>query len=169
MNPIDPFKVLFLCTGNSSRSIMAEYLLRHRGKGAFETFSAGAHPKGVVNPYTLRVLQEVYQIDASGARSKSVDEYMDNPFDFVITVCDHAKETCPIWPARTVVAHWSSPDPALFQGSDQDTFDYFAKVALQIKRRVDLLCNLPLVTLDHDRRERASKDIGEQGKLTGQK
>jgi arsenate reductase len=71
--------------------------------------------------------------------------------------------------ARTVVAHWSSPDPALFQGNDHDTFDYFAKVALQIKRRIDLLCNLPIATLDHDRRERASKDIGEQGKLAEQK
>jgi len=169
MNSIDPFKVLFLCTGNSSRSIMAEYLLRQRGKGAFETYSAGAHPKGAVNPYTLRVLQEVYQIDASSARSKSVDKFLGKPFDFVITVCDNARETCPIWPARTVVAHWSSPDPALFLGNDHDTFDYFTKVALQIKRRIDLLCNLPLVTLDHDRRERESKDIGEQGKLTDQK
>lgn len=169
MNPVEPLEALFLCTGNSSRSIMAEYLLRERGKGGFETFSAGAHPKGVVNPYTLRVLKEVYQIDASGARSKSVDEYLGRPFDFVITVCDNARETCPIWPARTVVAHWSSPDPALFQGNDHDTFDYFLKVALQIKRRVDLLCALPLIALDHDRRKRASMDIGEQGKLAEQR
>jgi arsenate reductase len=169
LNTIEPLKVLFLCTGNSSRSIMGEYLLRERGNGAFETYSAGAHPKGVVNPYTLRVLKDVYQIDASGARSKSVDEYLGKPFAFVITVCDNARETCPIWPARTVIAHWSSPDPALFQGNDHDTFDYFSKVTLQIKRRVDLLCALPLATLDHDRRERASKDIGEQGELTEQK
>lgn len=169
MNPIDPFRVLFLCTGNSGRSILAEYLLRARGKGAFETFSAGAHPKGVVSPYTIRVLTEFYQIDASGARSKPIDEFLGKPFDFVITVCDHAKETCPIWPARTVVAHWSSPDPADFVGSEEETLDFYRKVAVQICRRVDLLCNLPLTALDHDRRQRASQDIGQQGKLTEQK
>jgi protein-tyrosine-phosphatase len=169
MNPKKPLRVLFLCTGNSARSVLGEFLLRHRGEGAFETHSAGSHPSGAVNPYTLRVLRECYRIDASGARSKSVEEFIGQPFDFVITVCDNARQTCPIWPARTVIAHWSMPDPALFQGSDQETFDFFAKVALQIKRRVDLLCALPLSTLNHDRRERASKDIGEQGRLTEQK
>ena len=146
---------------------MGESLLRERGKEAFETFSAGAHPKGLLSPYTLRVLKECYQIDASGARSKSMDEYLGKPFDFLITVCDHAKESCPICPAGTVVAHWSSPDPGQFQGSEQETFNFFMKVALQIKRRIDLLCALPLETLDRDRRERASKGIGEPGEASG--
>jgi arsenate reductase len=169
MSTFDPFKVLFLCTGNSGRSILAEFLLRDRGKGAFDTYSAGAHPKGAVSPYTLRVLSEYYNIDASGARSKPIDEFLGKPFDFVITVCDHAKETCPVWPTRTVVAHWSSPDPANFVGSEHDTLDFYRKVAVQIRRRVDLLCNLPLAALDHDRRERASQDIGRQGALAGQR
>lgn len=162
MSTIDPFKVLFLCTGNSARSIFGEFLLRKKGKGAFETYSAGADPKGVVNPYTLRVLRECYQIDPTSARSKSVDEYKGQHFDFVITVCDHARESCPIWSARTVVAHWSSPDPAVFKGSDQETFDFFRAVASQIQRRVDLLCSLPIDGLDSDRRKRAARAIEEE-------
>lgn len=163
---IAPFKVLFLCTGNSSRSIFAEYLLRKRGKGAFETFSAGANPRDHVNPFTLRVLSECYQIDASDARPKPLTAFIGKPFDFVITVCDRAKETCPTWPEQKVRAHWSSPDPSEFKGSDQNTFDFFRKVALQIQRRVDLFCSLPLEALDHDRRVRESGAIGEQEKLT---
>src|SRR5271169_5256700 len=104
MTNIAPFKVLFLCTGNSARSVFGEFLLRQRGKGAFETYSAGADPSGEVNPYTIRVLRECYQIDATGARSKSVAGLLGKPFDFVITVCDHAREACPVWPACTVVA-----------------------------------------------------------------
>lgn len=169
MSTIAPFKVLFLCTGNSSRSIFGEFLLRRRGKGFFETHSAGANPRGAVSPYTLRVLRECYQIDAGEVRPKSVAEFLDKPFDFVITVCDHARETCPIWPAHTVVAHWSSPDPTEFKGSEQQTFDFFRIVALQIQRRVDLLCSLPLADLDHDRRERASSAIGEREKIKGRK
>ncbi len=169
MSTIAPFKVLFLCTGNSARSILAEFLLRKRGKGAFETYSAGANPRGEVNPHTLRVLREVYQIDATEARSKPIDEFIGKPFDFVITLCDQAREKCPTWPAHTVVSHWSSHDPAQFQGTEQETFDFFRKVALQIQRRIDLLCSLPLAGFDHDRRERASRAIGEKEKFPDQK
>ena len=158
MSTIAPFKVLFLCTGNSARSIFAEYLLRKSGRGAFETFSAGSNPKGLVNLYTLRVLLNDYGIDASLARSKSVDEFRSTSFDFVITVCDHAKESCPIWPQRTEVAHWSTPDPAEVVGKDEDSYKSFAQVALQLKRRIDLLCSLPLADLDRDRRLRLSKE-----------
>jgi len=164
-NTIAPFRVLFLCTGNSSRSIFGEFLLRKRGKGAFETFSAGANPRDHVNPYALRVLRECYQIDASGARPKPMTEFLGKPFDFVITLCDDARQTCPVWPGRTVRSHWSSPDPSEFNGSDQDTFDFFRKVALQIQRRIDLFCSLPLTDLDHDRRERASGAIGDRERL----
>jgi len=169
MSTIAPFKVLFLCTGNSARSILAEFLLRKRGKGAFETYSAGANPRGEVNRHTLRVLREIYQIDAREARSKPIDEFIGKPFDFVITLCDQAREKWPKWPAHTVVSHWSSHDPAQFTGTEQETFDVFRKVALQIQRRIDLFCSLPLAGFDHDRRERASRAIGEKEKLADQK
>lgn len=138
-----PRKVLVLCTGNSARSIIAEYLLRVKGRGRFETFSAGAKPTGRVNPLALWVLREHYGIDASGARSKSWDEFRGVHFDFVITVCDNARETCPIWPGQPVVAHWGSPDPAAFEGPEDRKRRLFVDVASQIARRIDLFCALP--------------------------
>src|SRR5688572_21053114 len=113
MSP-QPYKILFLCTGNTARSLLAEYLIKRTGAGKFESYSAGASPKGVVNPHTLKVLKEVYHIDASGARSKSWEEFRQVHFDFVITVCDNAKESCPIWPGQPIIAHWGSPDPSAF-------------------------------------------------------
>src|SRR5258708_5946065 len=112
-----PFKILFLCTGNSARSILGEYLIRRIAPGRFESFSAGANPSGKVNPIVLQVLKENFKIDASDARSKSWSEYKDVHFDFVITVCDNAKESCPVWPGQPIVAHWSSVDPATFTGT----------------------------------------------------
>ena len=162
---MEPLKVLFLCSGNSARSIFGECLMRHFGKGHFETYSAGSSPRGIVNPYTIRVLQEVYQIDTTGARSKPIDEVRNIPFDFVITVCDHARESCPVWPKHTVVAHWSSPDPAEFVGSEEETFRRFELVAGQIRRRVELMCALPLSELNKDRQERLSREIGDKEKL----
>ena len=159
-----PFKVLFLCTGNSARSIFGEYLIRKLDKGRFKSYSAGADPRPQVNPYALRVLQESFKIDASDARPKSWDVYEDVVFDFVITVCDHAKEMCPVWPGQPITAHWSSPDPAEFKGSDQETYRYFWTIAHQIYRRVDLLCNLPLEKLDRLRLEYATRQIGEKEK-----
>lgn len=165
---IAPFQVLFLCTGNSARSILAEFIMRKVGKGVFVTQSAGSSPRGEVHPYTLRVLREAYHINISGARSKALTEFLDQPFDYVITLCDRAKETCPTWPDRTVVAHWSSPDPAEFRGSDEATYNYFIAVSAQIQRRIELMCCLPLASLDQGRRERLTREIGEREKLPDQ-
>jgi arsenate reductase len=142
------YRVLILCTGNSARSIIGEYLLRLKGKGRFEVCSAGARPTGAVNPLALWVLKDRYDIDAGDARSKSWDEFREVRFDFVITVCDSAKEACPVWPGHPVVAHWGSPDPADFQGTEKERKWQFVKVASQIARRVELFCALPDRQLD---------------------
>ncbi len=141
--PSTPYKVLILCTGNSARSILGEYLLRAKGKGRFEVHSAGSHPTGRVNPLAVRTLREKYNLDASAARSKSWDEFKDVKFDFVITVCDNAKEACPIWPGQPMIAHWGSPDPAGAEGTEDEKFRLFVTVASQIARRVDLFCAFP--------------------------
>ena len=156
-----PCKVLILCTGNSARSVLGEYLLRAKGKGRFETYSAGSHPTGRVNPLAVRTLEEKYGIDASGARSKSWDEFKDVKFDFVITVCDNAKEACPIWPGQPVIAHWGSPDPAAAEGTEEEKFRLFVTVASQIARRVDLFCAFP----DDKLTPLAVRSVGEQFKL----
>lgn len=137
------YKVLILCTGNSARSIIGEYLLRAKGRGRFEVHSAGAAPTGRVNPLALWVLREHYGIDASDARSKSWNEFKDVKFDLVITVCDNARETCPIWPGQPIVAHWGSPDPAAALGAEEQKQRLFVQVASQIARRIDLLCAFP--------------------------
>ena len=151
------FKILFLCTGNSARSIIAEYVLRQKGKGRFEVFSAGVKPKDAPHP----ILRDNFQIDTSDARSKSVDEFQNVEFDFVITVCDNAREACPVWPGRPIVAHWSSPDPSKVEG-DQDTVkEAFWKVTQEINRRIELLVALPFDKLDALRVEAETKAIGE--------
>jgi protein-tyrosine-phosphatase len=152
--------VLFLCTGNSARSIMAEYLLRRTGKGRFETYSAGSQPTGQVHPLTLRVLREFFHIDARDARSKSWDEFRDQKFDLVITVCDHARDACPYWPGAGYRAHWGSPDPAGAEGTEDERLNVFRNVGLQIQRRVELLCNLPTDSLDHAAWRTAVTQIG---------
>ncbi len=138
-----PYKVLILCTGNSARSVLGEYLLREKGRGRFEVHSAGSHPAGRVNPLAVRTLREKYGIDASGARSKSWDEFKDVKFDFVITVCDNAKEACPVWPGQPMIAHWGSPDPAGAEGTEDEKYQFFVNVASQISRRVELFCAFP--------------------------
>ena len=138
-----PYKVLILCTGNSARSILGEYLLREKGRGRFEVYSAGSHPTGRVNPLAVRVLHEKYGLDASDARSKSWDEFKDVKFDFVITVCDNAREACPLWPGQPMIAHWGSPDPAAAEGTEEEKFRCFVTVASQIARRVELFCAFP--------------------------
>ncbi|MCE0498862.1 MAG: arsenate reductase ArsC, partial [Methylacidiphilales bacterium] len=143
-----PFKILFLCTGNSARSILGEYLIRRITPGRFESFSAGANPTGHVNPIALRVLRENFKIDASDARSKSWRDDKDVVFDFVITVCDNAKESCPIWPGQPIIAHWGSPDPAHFEGTEEETFKMTLQVAMQIHRRLELFCSLPLEKME---------------------
>ena len=158
--PTQPFKILFLCTGNSARSILGEYLIRRIAPGRFESYSAGAQPTGKINPLVLRVLREHYKIDASDARSKSWTEYKDVAFDFVITVCDHARESCPVWPGQPIIAHWGSPDPAAFEGSEEEKLQKTWQVALQIQRRLDLFCSLPLEKMDRLKLAHAVRDIG---------
>jgi protein-tyrosine-phosphatase len=165
MSPTAPYKILILCTGNSARSILGEYLLRAKGRGRFEVFSAGSHPTGRVNPLAVRVLREKYNLDASGARSKSWDEFKDVKFDCVITVCDNAKEACPVWPGQPVLAHWGSPDPAAAEGTEDQKYWAFVNVASQIARRADLFCALPDATLFDSA---AVRNVGEQFKLPGE-
>ena len=158
-----PYKVLILCTGNSARSIIGEYLLRQKGKGRFEAHSAGAKPTGAVNSLALWVLRDRYGIDAGDARSKSWDEFKGIDFDFIITVCDNAREACPVWPGHPVLAHWGSPDPADVQGTEAERKWLFVQVASQIARRIDLLCALPDAQLD----QLQIRKIGEQAPLGG--
>ncbi len=155
-----PYKFLFLCTGNSARSIIGEYLLRRLGETRFEVFSAGSFPTGKVNPLAVQVLKDVYNIDASEARSKSWEEFKAVEFDYVVTVCDHARETCPIWPGQPVVAHWSSPDPAAVEGSDAEKYRAFKDVASQIYRRLELFTSLPIDNLDRLELAKAIQEIG---------
>jgi len=155
-----PMKVMFLCTGNSARSIFAEYILRRLGGGNFEVYSAGSHPKGTVDPTTLEVLRKRFAIDASDARSKSWDELRDIRFDFVITVCDQARESCPIWPGQPILAHWGLEDPAAFVGSPEARERHFHAIALQMHRRLQIFCALPLEKLDRFRTEQLVRGIG---------
>jgi arsenate reductase len=156
----DKMRVLFLCTGNSARSIFGEYLLRRIGQGRFETYSAGTEPTGEVNPFALQVLRELYHISATEARSKSWEEFSAVRFDFVITVCDNARETCPVWPGQPIIAHWGLPDPALAVGTDAEIFQVFRKAALHLQRRIELFCALPFDKLDRLRLEKLTQDIG---------
>jgi len=155
------YKVLFLCTGNSARSIFGEYLLRRIGGSRFESFSAGSFPTGIVNPNAIEVLKNVYNTDASRARSKSWEEFKDIQFDFVITVCDNARESCPIWPGQPIVAHWGLPDPAAANGSSEEIYRIFKQVALQLQRRIELFVSLPLEKLDRLKIEKQITEIGQ--------
>lgn len=157
---IEPRRVLFLCTGNSARSIFAEYLLRRIGQGRFEVYSAGSEPTGIVNPFAIQVLADSYKIDASEARSKSWEEYEDREFDLVITVCDNARESCPIWPGQPVIAHWGVPDPALATGTQQEILRQFRQAAMHLQRRIELFCSLPFEKLDRLKLEKLTRDIG---------
>ena len=157
----EPYKFLFLCTGNSARSIIGEFLLRHLGGSRFQVFSAGSFPTGKVNPFAIQVLQDIYDIDASQARSKSWEEFEEVQFDFVVTVCDNARETCPVWPGQPVVAHWSSPDPAAVEGTDSEKYRAFKEVAAQINHRLQLFTSLPLDTMD---RRTLATELNEIGK-----
>ena len=162
-----PYKLLFLCTGNSARSIFGEYLLRRIAGNRFEVFSAGSFPTGKVNPYAVRVLKDLYHIDASEARSKSWEEFEGTEFDFVITVCDNARESCPVWPGQPIIAHWGSPDPALTKGPDEQIYLEFKRVAFQIQRRIELFTSLPFEKLGRLKLEALTKDIGQKETLDG--
>jgi arsenate reductase (thioredoxin) len=129
-----PIRVLFVCTGNSARSIMAEALLRRHGGDRFEVFSAGTEPRGV-NQLTLRVLDEV-GIDASWARSKSVDEFLGQSFDYVVTVCDQARRVCPVFPGVNASMHWGCDDPAEATGSEDERLAVFRRVLVALGERI---------------------------------
>lgn len=157
-----PYKFLFLCTGNSARSILGEYILRRLDGSRFQVFSAGSFPTGKVNPFAVQVLKDIYNIDASDARSKSWEEFNDVEFDFVITVCDNARESCPVWPGQPIVAHWGSPDPAAVEGSDTEKYRAFREVAFQMNRRLQLFTSLPLDKLDRLKIAAATREIGSE-------
>lgn len=141
------FNVLFLCSGNSARSILAEAILNHTGKGRFRAFSAGSFPSGTVNPFALELLQK-HALPVADLRSKSWDEFAqpDAPaIDFVFTVCDNAAgEVCPVWPGTPVTAHWGVEDPAAVQGSDDDKRKAFLTAYTQLQRRIALFISLPI-------------------------
>ncbi len=156
-----PFRLLFLCTGNSARSILAEYLARSMAGDRFEIFSAGSAPKPTPHPLALETLRTKFQIEAVGARSKSTTEFANTAFDFVITLCDNAKENCPVWPGQPILAHWGSPDPAAAEaGPEQGRL--FWLVAQQIRHRLDLFFSLPIEKLDALALESATRRIGTQ-------
>ncbi len=140
-------KVLFLCTGNSARSIFGEYLLREIGGDRFEASSAGAKPTGRVNPLAVKVLRDDYHIDASGARSESWRDYAEAGIDVVVTVCDHARDTCAYLPGGALQVHWGSSDPAAFEGPEAEALEVFRAVAREIEGRVRRLCELPAAEL----------------------
>jgi arsenate reductase len=160
----EPYNVLFLCTGNSARSILAEGLLNALGKGKFRAYSAGSHPTGTVNPLALEQLAGA-GIAIEGFRSKPWDEFAQKgapPIDVVITVCDDAAgEVCPIWPGKPVTAHWGVPDPAAAQGSDAQKRAAFARTERILRHRIEMLTRLPLDKLD---RQDIQKELQEAGK-----
>ncbi|WP_430423729.1 arsenate reductase ArsC [Methylibium petroleiphilum] len=157
------YNVLFICTGNSARSILAEGLLNEIGKGRFRAFSAGSHPKGAVHPLALAELQSL-RIPTDGFRSKSWEEFAQPEapeMDFVFTVCDQAAgEMCPVWPGQPMTAHWGMPDPAAVEGSDDIKRQAFRDAAVTMKRRLQLMMALPLNSLDALAIHKEVKDIG---------
>lgn len=157
--------VLFLCTGNSARSILAEGILNALGEGRFRAWSAGSHPRGDVHPLALATLEEMH-FPATGYRSKSWDEFArpDAPaMDCIFTVCDNAAgEVCPLWPGRPVTAHWGVPDPAAVIGSEMQQRRAFRDAALALRHRIERFLALPLGNLDNPVLQRALRDIGDQ-------
>lgn len=157
------FNVLLLCTGNSSRSIMAEAMLNTLGKGRFKAFSAGSHPGGVVNPHAIEQIAHL-GIATADLRSKSWDEFSaaDAPhMDFVITVCDKAAgEVCPFWPGQPMTAHWGFEDPAEAKGTEQEIQHTFARICREIKTRLDIFLSLPITKLEKLALQRELDKIG---------
>ena len=160
-----PYNVLFLCTGNSARSVMSEALITTLGQGRFIGYSAGSHPTGKVNPFAIEMIAQT-GYDLAQLRSKSWDEFalMDSPkMDFIVTVCDNAAgEVCPYWPGKPATAHWGFEDPAAVTGSDEQKRDAFRKVFQQIAARTRLFTALPLESLDALAIQRELKAIGAQ-------
>lgn len=163
-NADSPLNVLFLCTGNSARSIMAECALNREGKGRFQGFSAGSQPTGTVNPYALALLSKL-NYPTEGLRSKSWDEFAESgapKLDYIFTVCDNAAgEVCPIWPGQPISAHWGLPDPAAVTESDEAAERAFSKVFHQLNDRIRDFVSLPLDSLDQPDLQQRLDAIGQ--------
>ena len=162
-----PFNVLFLCTGNSARSIMAESYLNAAGKGRFVAYSAGSHPAGAVNPFALDLLRK-NRIDTSVLRSKGWDEFAGPAapaLDFVFTVCDNAAgEVCPIWPGQPISAHWGVADPAGAGGTDDERRKAFLRAFSELSTRINLFMSLPIAKLDRLVLKKKLDEIGKAGR-----
>lgn len=165
MNNDRPFNVLFLCTGNSARSILSEVMMNAMGAPRFKAYSAGSHPNGTVNPFAIELLQK-NRMPVEGLRSKSWDEFAAPgapELDFVFTVCDSAAgEVCPFWPGQPITAHWGVEDPAAAQGSDDDKRKAFFNAYNRLHNRIQLFLSLPLSKLDRSALTQRLKDIGKQ-------
>jgi arsenate reductase (thioredoxin) len=159
----EPYSVLFLCTGNSARSIIAEAILNRAGEGRFRAYSAGSQPKGRVHPETVRLLQSL-DYDTSGFSSKSWNEFTKPGapnFDFVFTVCDSAAaEACPIWPGQPMTAHWGVPDPAEVKGTDAEIALAFRDAYRMLNQRIGIFTSLPLRSLDRLTLKTKLQEIG---------
>lgn len=159
----DHFNVLFLCTGNSARSILAEACLNREGQGRFTAYSAGSHPKGEVHPMAIDLLKRANH-DVSGLRSKSWDEFAAPgapQMDFVFTVCDSAAaESCPVWPGQPMTAHWGVPDPAAVEGTNTEKALAFADTYRMLNNRISIFVNLPIASLDRLALQKRISDIG---------
>jgi arsenate reductase (thioredoxin) len=164
-----PFNVLFLCTGNSARSILAEAILNNTGHGRFRAYSAGSQPKRDVNPHAIRLLQ-ARGYSTAGLRSKSWQEFAAPgapPLDFVFTVCDNAAgETCPVWPGQPMTAHWGIPDPAAATGSPAEIALAFADAFRMLSQRIDVFAALPIRALDQLTLQARLRDIGRMAGAT---
>jgi protein-tyrosine-phosphatase len=158
-----PFNVLFLCTGNSARSILAEVLINHWGRGRFRGMSAGSHPKGAVHPVALKLLQNL-KLPTEGLRSKSWDEFAEPdapPLDFVFTVCDNAAgESCPYWPGQPMTAHWGVPDPAAVEGSELEQLNAFRDAFRTLENRIRIFTSLPLASIERIKLKEKLDEIG---------
>lgn len=161
--PNRELNVLFLCTGNSARSIMAECAMGRWGKGKFKPFSAGSHPRGTVHPMALQLLNEL-NYETSGLRSKSWNEFAGSdsaPLDFVFTVCDKiAGEMCPLWLGQPITAHWGAADPAAFAGRDDAKRRFFLRIYTELENRIKIFTSLPFDSLDRFALERRVREIG---------
>ena len=169
MNAQRSYNVLFLCTGNSARSILAESLLTHWGRGRFRSFSAGSFPKGQVHPLALELLKRM-NLPSEGFRSKSWDEFAAPdapPLDFIFTVCDNAAgEVCPVWPGKPMTAHWGISDPAAVEGSDADQAFAFRKAFKELETRIKLFTQLSIASLDQMTLRERLRAIGQQPTAT---
>lgn len=161
--PDRSYNVLFLCTGNSARSILGEAILNKMGKGKFVAYSAGSMPKGDVNPHALALLQRL-GFATDGLRSKSWNEFAKPgapQLDFVFTVCDNAaNEVCPVWPGQPMTAHWGVPDPAAAEGSETKIAQAFRDAFMALQRRIELFANLPVPSLDRMSLKKRLDEIG---------